>query len=93
MEWIKHRRQVWLPLEKKEREKKMSFQKMYMIPAEDPAMINLFKGRLVEDATLDTTAKLMSRKMSILKDPKTSPAFKKQAIKQIDPGIELNIKN
>lgn len=65
---------------------------MYMIPAEDPTMINLFKGRFVEDPTLDTAAKLMSRKMSILKNPKTSQAFKKQAIKQIDPDIELNIK-
>ena len=70
----------------------MSYQKMYMIPAEDPTMINLFKGRLVEDPTLDTAAKLMSRKMSILKNLKTSQAFKKQAIKQIDPDIELNIK-
>ena len=70
----------------------MSYQKMYMIPAEDPTMINLFKGRLVEDPTLDTAAKLMSRKMSILKNLKTSQAFKKPAITQIDPDIELNIK-
>ena len=30
--------------------------------------------------------------MAILKNPKTSQAFKKQAIKQIDPGVELYIK-
>ena len=63
-----------------------------MIPAEDPAMVSLFKGRLTDDPTLDSAAKLMSRKMSILKNPKTSQGFKKQAIKQIDPDIELYIK-
>ena len=31
-----------------------------MIPAEDPAVVNFFKGRLVEDATLDTAAKLVN---------------------------------
>ena len=56
MEWIKYRCQDLLPIEK------MSYQKMYMIPAEDPAAVTLFKGRLVEDATLDTAAKLTSRK-------------------------------
>ena len=30
--------------------------------------------------------------MAILKNPRTSQAFKKQAIKQIDPGVELYIK-
>lgn len=30
--------------------------------------------------------------MAILKNPKTSQAFKKQSIKQIDPGVELYIK-
>ena len=70
----------------------MAYDKFYMIPAEDPAMVNLFKGRLTDDPTLDSAAKLMSRKMSILKNPKTSQSFKKQAIKQIDPDIELYIK-
>ena len=41
-----------------------------MIPAKDPNVVNLFKGRLTEDPTLDIAAKLMSRKLSILKDPK-----------------------
>lgn len=54
-------------------------------------MVNLFKGRLTEDPTLDTAAKLVSRKMDILKNPKTSQSFKKQAIKQIDPSIKLYI--
>ena len=65
---------------------------MYMVPAEDPAMVNLFKGRLTVDPTLDTAAKLLTRKMEILKNPNTSHGFKKQAIKQIDPGIELYVK-
>ena len=50
----------------------MAYEKMYMIPAEDPAIVNLFKGRLTDDPTLDSAAKLMSRKMDILKIPKTS---------------------
>ena len=28
----------------------MAYEKMYMIPAEDPAMVNLFKGRLTDDS-------------------------------------------
>ena len=70
----------------------MAYQKMYMVPAEDPAMVNLFKGRLTVDPTLDTAAKLLTRKMEILKNPNTSHGFKKQAIKQIDPDIELYVK-
>ena len=45
----------------------MAFGKIYMVPAEDPNLVNLFKGRLTEDLTLDTAAKLVSRKMDILK--------------------------
>ena len=70
----------------------MAYQKMYMVPAKDPAMVNLFKGRLTVDPTLDTAAKLLTRKMEILKNPNTSHGFKKQAIKQIDPDIELYVK-
>ena len=70
----------------------MAYQKIYMVPAEDPAMVNLFKGRLTIDPTLDTAAKLLTRKMEILKNPNTSHGFKKQAIKQIDPDIELYVK-
>ena len=43
----------------------MAYQKMYMVPANDPAMVNLFKGRLTVDPTLDTGAKLLTRKMEI----------------------------
>ena len=70
----------------------MAYQKMYMVPSEDPAMVNLFKGRLTIDPTLDTAAKLLTRKMEILKNPNTSHAFKKQAIKQLDPDIELYVR-
>ena len=70
----------------------MAYQKMYMVPAEDPAMVNLFKGRLTIDPTLDTAAKLLTRKMEILKNPNTSHAFKKQAIKQLNPDIELYVR-
>ena len=70
----------------------MAYQKMYMVPAKDPAMVNLFKGRLTVDPTLDTAAKLLTRKMEILKNPNTSHAFKKQAIKQLDPDIELYVR-
>lgn len=45
----------------------MAFGKIYMVPGEDPNLVNLFKGRLTEDPTLDTAAKLVSRKMDILK--------------------------
>ena len=76
----------------REREREMAYQKMYMVLAEDPAMVNLFKGRLTIDPTLDTAAKLLTRKMEILKNPNTSHGFKKQAIKQIDPDIELYVK-
>ena len=65
----------------KEREINMAYPKMYMVPAKDPAMVNLLKGRLTVDPTLDTTAKLLTRKMEISKNPNTSHVFKKQAIK------------
>ena len=55
----------------------MAYQKMYMVPAEDPAMVNLFKRRLTVDPTLDTAAKLLTRKMEILRNPNTSHAFTK----------------
>ena len=67
----------------------MAYQKMYMVPAEDLALVNLFKGQLTSDPTLDTAAKLMTRKMEILNNPNTSAAFKKQTIKQLAPDIEL----
>ena len=70
----------------------MAYQKVYMVPAEDPAMVNLFKGQLTIDPILNTAAKLLTRKMEILKNPITSHGFKKQAIKQIDPDIELYVK-
>ena len=47
-----------------------------MVPAKDPAMVNLFKGRLTVDPTLDTTAKLLTRKMEISKNSNTSHGFK-----------------
>ena len=65
----------------REREINMAHQKMYMVPAKDSAMVNLFKGRLTVDPTLGTTAKLLTRKMEISKNPNTSHGFKKQAIK------------
>ena len=54
----------------------MAYQKMYMVPAKDPAMVGL-----TVDPTLDTAAKLLTREMEILKNPNTSHGFKKQAIK------------
>lgn len=63
-----------------------------MVPAKDPNVVNLFKGRLTEDPTLDTAAKLMSGKFSILKNPKMKNSDKKQAIKKIDSSIELYIR-
>ena len=86
MEWVIYSSQVLLSLTGK---KKHGLSKMYMIPAEDLAMVNLFKGRLTDDPTLDSATKLVSRKMDILKNPKTSQSFKKQAVKQIDSDIEL----
>ena len=78
MAWFNHSRQDVLPLDREN----------YGV-SEDPALVILFKGRLTSDPTLDTAAKLLTRKMEILKNPKMSAAFKKQAIKQIDPDIEL----
>ena len=40
-----------------------------MIPAEDANIVNLFKGRLMGDPSLDTAAKLMTRKLETLKNP------------------------
>ena len=88
MEWTNHCRQDLLL----ETERNMAYQKMYMVPVEDPAMMNLFKERFTIDPTLDTAAKLLTRKMEILKNPNTSHGFKKQPIKQIDPDIELYVK-
>lgn len=62
MEWIIDSSQNLLSLEKT-----MAFGKIYMVLGEDPNLVNLFKGRLTEDPTLDTAAKLVSRKMDILK--------------------------
>lgn len=70
----------------------MSYEKMFMVPAEDPAAVNFFKQWLVEDPTLTAAAKLMSSKMSILNDTGTAPAFKTAAVKQIDPKVEMYIK-
>lgn len=70
----------------------MSYEKMFMVPAEDPAAVNFFKQWLVEDPTLTAAAKLMSSKMSILNDTGTAPAFNTAAVKQIDPKVEMYIK-
>ena len=51
MEWIIDSSQNLLSLEKT-----MAFGKIYMVLAEDPNLVNLFKGRLTEDPTLDTAA-------------------------------------
>lgn len=37
-----------------------------MIPTENPEMVQHFKSKLMEHATLDTAAKLMSQKASML---------------------------
>lgn len=43
---------------------------MYMIPAAVPQVVNYFKGRWTKYPTLDTAAKLMSRNLGILNNPK-----------------------
>lgn len=53
----------------------MAFENMYMIPAEDANIVNLFKGRLMGDPTLDTVAKRMTRKLETLKNPQNKSRF------------------
>ena len=52
------------------REKKCISNKMYMIPAAVPQVVNYFKGRWTKYPTLDTAAKFMSRNLGILNNPK-----------------------
>ena len=65
---------------------------MYMIPAEDPEMVSWFKGKLTEDPTLDTAAKLSAKKLRILKNPKMSSAEKQSLVQQINPKLQALIK-
>ena len=86
MEWIKHRCQDLLPIEKRKNVLSKNVHDSSRRSNDDQSFQRTIGRRSY------TAAKLMSRKMSILKNLKTSQAFKKQAIKQIDPDIELNIK-
>ena len=65
---------------------------MYMIPAEDPEMVSWFKGKLTEDPTLDTAAKLSAKKLRILKNPRMSSAEKQSLVQQINPKLQALIK-
>lgn len=47
-----------------------------MIPAEDPKMVDFFKGQIAEDPTLKSAATLSPKKLRILRDPKISSAEK-----------------
>ena len=86
MEWIKHRCQDLLPIEKRKNVLSKNVHDSSRRSNDDQSFQRTIGRRSY------IAAKLMSRKMSILKNLKTSQAFKKQAIKQIDPDIELNIK-
>lgn len=70
----------------------MAYRKMYMVPAEDPDVVNWFKSKLTEDPTLDTAAKLSAKKLRILRDPKMSSAEKQSLVQQINPKIHSLIK-
>lgn len=70
----------------------MSYEKMLMVPAQDPAAVSYFKQRLTEDPVLNNAANLASSKLSILNDAYATPAFKTAAIKQVDPKLEMYIK-
>ena len=63
-----------------------------MIPAEDPEMVSWFKGKLTEDPTLDTAAKLSAKKLRILKNPRMSSAEKQSLVQQINPKLQALIK-
>lgn len=65
---------------------------MFMVPAQDPVAIDLFKQRLIEDPVLNTAASLASSKSAILNDGHTTSEFKTATIKQIDPKLEMYIK-
>ena len=70
----------------------MAYRKMYMIPAEDPQVVNWFKSKLTDDPTLDTAAKLSAKKLRILRDPRLPSAAKRSLVQQIDPKIQHLIK-
>ena len=68
------------------------YRKMYLIPAEDPEIVSWFKGKLTEDPTLDTAAKLSAKKLRILKNPRMSSAEKKSLVQQINPKLQALVK-
>ena len=70
----------------------MAYRKMYMIPAEDPKLVEYHKERLTQDPLLDTAAKLSARKTKILRDPRMSASRKKSLVKQLNPRIQSLIK-
>lgn len=65
---------------------------MFMIPAEDPKMVDFFKGQIAEDPTLKSAATLSAKKLRILRDPKMSSAEKKSLVKELNPRIHSLIK-
>ena len=65
---------------------------MYMVPAEDPSMVDFFKGRLTEDPLLQSAATLSARKLRILKDPAMSTARKRSMVQQLNPKINSLIR-
>lgn len=65
---------------------------MFIIPAEDPKMIDFFKGQIAEDLTLYSAAMLSAKKLRILKDHKISSAEKRSLVKERNPRIQSLIK-
>ena len=88
MKWTNHCRQDLLSLERE----KYGLSKNVHGSSQRSGHGQSFQRTIDVDPTLDTAAKLLTRKMEILKNPNTSHGFKKQAIKQIDPDIELYVK-
>ena len=65
---------------------------MYVVPAEDPSMIDFFKGKLTEDPLLQSAATLSAKKWRILKDPSMNTARKRSLVQQLNPKINSLIR-
>lgn len=56
---------------------------MYLVPAENPEVVNWYKSKFTEDPILDTAATLAAKQRRILTDPKMHSAKKVSLIREI----------
>ena len=60
------------------------FQKMMMVPVDDPQTVDWFKGQLQDDPVLTQAAKLATRQKKILDNPRMKPAEKTNRLQQLE---------